>query len=186
MAQMVARYAGICATCGRGIEPGDMIDYDRTTRTAMHVTCPAPVQYRPESGKTWWHILIPSHYADLVEQDIPTQRIDARTDRDGIIDLRVHRVDYLALKPILAAWPYRPASPSVPLAPRPSAPPTPARPASAPRRNTRPDRCDVCGRLVEPGQGYLRRCLGGSENCAIHDYSDTGGWHVTHIACAGQ
>jgi len=186
MTQMTARYAGICQTCSQGIEPGETIFYDRITRTTAHVTCPAPVQCRPETGKTWWHILIPARYADLVEQDIPAGRIDARTDREGLIDLRVHRIDYQALKPILAAWPYRPApaagATAAELEASAAAPQRSVTPA--PRRNSKPGRCDVCGQVVQPGHGLLRRCLGGAENCALHDYSEDGGWHVTHFACA--
>lgn len=36
--EMSARFAGTCATTGRGIRPGDTVLYDRTTRRTVLVT----------------------------------------------------------------------------------------------------------------------------------------------------
>lgn len=34
-----ARYAGRCSKCGRPVNPGDLIEWDRDTRLVSHVTC---------------------------------------------------------------------------------------------------------------------------------------------------
>lgn len=36
---MIAKWAGKCAACGRGIKPGDSIEWDRATRSVSHDDC---------------------------------------------------------------------------------------------------------------------------------------------------
>ncbi|MEA4884237.1 MAG: hypothetical protein VB144_11400 [Clostridia bacterium] len=47
-----ARYPGKCAKCGQAIQPGDAINWDKTTRRTEHVTCPKHVEV-PQATKTY-------------------------------------------------------------------------------------------------------------------------------------
>lgn len=37
-----ARYPGKCYKCGQRIEPGDQIEWDKTTKKTSHINCPTP------------------------------------------------------------------------------------------------------------------------------------------------
>jgi hypothetical protein len=47
MSQMNARYAGTCANCHGHFAEGTAIEYDRATRKAAHVSCPAVPEAAP-------------------------------------------------------------------------------------------------------------------------------------------